>query len=65
MTIPIEILCLWELHFKRGDYKAICTLLRNNNEIVSPKQLVNYMHNCNMPQQVYNVFSGYYLSKEK
>ena len=66
MTIPVEILCSWEQHYKRGDYKAICKLINDNNVLkVSPRQLVNYIHNCFMPEDVLRVFSQYYLSKGK
>lgn len=65
MNIPVEILVLWERYYRRGDYKAICELLRNKGILCSPKQLVNQIHRLKMQPDVYVVFEGYYIEREK
>ena len=65
MIIPVEILCLWEKYYKRGDYVKICSILALNNVTISPKQLVNYIHSGNMPDDVYKVFEKFYIEREK
>jgi len=58
--IPVETLILWEQHYRRGDYKAIATKCN-----ITPRQLVDFIHNGEMPEDVMKAFTDYYTTRSQ